>query len=166
MPTIPTSCIARWGAPIWLCAILIGGLVTGTPAPAEDLQTAWQALVRENPDLDDDVTLGPLERAVLETLTPEQHAAFVDGADPTSLVLASGETLADFLERFATKGAVAEGLVYYPSPAARCFRPGARPWARWPPTRRVTSSFVARRQISPIRAARPPAVGCRRLRRH
>ncbi len=85
-------------------------------------QTALEAMLLENPDLLEDSTLGPLEQAVLEVLTPEQYAAFVEGADARSLVLASGETLADFLLRQPSKGSVAGGLVYFPVPTCTVVR--------------------------------------------
>ena len=63
-----------------------------------------------------------LEKAVREALTPEQYQAFADGADPASLVLASGETLADFLGHKAGRGSVASGLVYFPVPTCEVAR--------------------------------------------
>ncbi len=96
--------------------------VLAAPGHAAPGQTALQAMLLENPDLLDGSTLSPLEQAVLEVLTPEQYTAFIDGADAGSLVLASGETLADFLSRQPSKGAVAGGLVYFPVPTCTVVR--------------------------------------------
>ncbi len=103
-----------------VAALSIGLTITsGATAAAE---SAWEALLRARPDLAEDPSVGRLERAVLEVLTPEQHAAFVAGADARSLVLASGETLADFLARQPSKGPVAAGLVYFPVPTSTVAR--------------------------------------------
>jgi hypothetical protein len=53
------------------------------------------------------VTASPrLERRVLEALTANQAEAFARGADPTSIVLAGGETLAELLARVVKETAV------------------------------------------------------------
>ncbi|MCP3934676.1 MAG: hypothetical protein GY708_04815, partial [Actinomycetia bacterium] len=96
--------------------------VTLGPAWAGAEESAWEALLQAEPGLAVDGSVGPLERAVLEVLTPDQHAAFVVGAAADSLVLASGETLADFLSRQPSKGLVAGGLVYFPVPTCTVVR--------------------------------------------
>ena len=63
-----------------------------------------------------------LEQAVREALSPEQYQAFADGADPATLMLASGETLADFLADKLGRGSVASGLVYFPVPTCEVAR--------------------------------------------
>ena len=136
---------------------LLNLAMAASPALANPAETAWDALLRENPNLDD-ATLGPLERAVLEVLTPEQHAAFVDGADPTRLVLASGETLADFLERFVTKGAVAEGLVYFPLPRCTVLETWSATLGKMADDER--RDFVARGETTDLSDQGGSATGC------
>ncbi len=140
-----------------LSAILLTPAMVVSPALADPAETAWQALLRENPNLDD-ATLGPLERAVLEVLTPEQHAAFIDGADPASLVLASSETLADFLERFATKGAVAEGLVYYPLPRCTALETWSATLGKM--AANETRDFIVRGEATDLSDQGGSATGC------
>ncbi len=101
--------------------LLVVSFVT-QPLLAASAQTAWEAMLLDNPDLLEDSTLGPLEQAVLEVLTPEQYTDFVNGADAHSLVLTSGETLADFLLRQPSKGAVTGGLAYFPVPTCTVVR--------------------------------------------
>jgi hypothetical protein len=90
-------------------------------------ENAWQRLVAERPGLAEDTTVGPLDRAVLEALTPEQYAAFTAGADPRGLVLTSGATLADFLAGLSGESLVATGLVYFPVPTCTVVNTAASP---------------------------------------
>lgn len=69
----------------WLLLPLLILYLGPTTAVAGMPETAWQRLVAERPDLAEETTVGPLERAVLEALTPEQHTAFTQGADPSGL---------------------------------------------------------------------------------
>lgn len=100
---------------LFLCILLP---MTGVGAT----ESAWQALVLEHPglgaaELAEDLGIGWLERTVLEALTPEQHEAFVAGADPATLWLDAGETLADLLARTVDEEGMSTGMVYYPLPA-------------------------------------------------
>ncbi len=81
-------------------------------------ESAWDAYVRQNPRAVDDDAIGLLERRILDALTPEQASAFFAGADPTDIVLAEGETLADFI---AATLSGAPGMVYVPVNLCRLF---------------------------------------------
>lgn len=93
-------------AGVALAAALLANFLTAEP----DDPNAWQALLDREPEAESRVSA--LERAVLEALTPEQHADFADGKDPRDIVLDAGGTLADLIERELDKGSVASGLVY------------------------------------------------------
>jgi hypothetical protein len=60
--------------------------------------------------------LSPTERRALEVMTPEQTLDVLEGADPASIELASGESLARFLAREAGAD---QDLVYSPLPPCR-----------------------------------------------
>ncbi len=132
-------------------AVLALGLILVAGAGA-------QPLPQDRADLSDDSTIGPIERAMLEVLTPAQHAAFADGADPRSLVLASGETLAEFIDRQATKGLVTEGMVYFPVP--RCTVLAT--WASLEGKMAVneTREFVVRGETTDLSDQGGSATGC------
>ena len=81
-------------------------------------RTAWEEHLERNPGAADDDSLGPLERKILDALTPEQAAAFFDGTPPEQIVLDGGQTLAAFLARTMAAG---PGLVYVPVDQCRLF---------------------------------------------
>jgi len=69
-------------------------LFTTTPSHGQDpgQATAWDALVRTSPATSQRVS--SLERRILQALTVEQFEAYLDGAPPEEIFLASGESLA------------------------------------------------------------------------
>ncbi len=83
-------------------------LVRGVVAVAVILGLAWGVWAADSEDRD-----AELSRIIAEALTPDQLKLFVAGADPASLAVAEGVTLADLLNGLG-KAQVAGGLVYYP----------------------------------------------------
>ena len=74
--------------------------------------SAWEALLAERPEAVEDPDVSPLERRILQVLTPKQAEAFVSGRPPEEVILAGGETLKDFIDR--TSRLAAAGLLYKP----------------------------------------------------
>lgn len=93
-------------------AVILTLLVPATSNLAAPEEDGWESTTDASPDTASELAV--LDRHLLQALTPEQYQAFADGADPESLVLASGETLTALLDRELNKGAVAAGLVYHP----------------------------------------------------
>ena len=60
-------------------------VIVAIPAAAGASESAWEAMLRDDPGLAEDGTVGPLERQVLEVLTPEQAEAWLAGADPAGI---------------------------------------------------------------------------------
>lgn len=58
------------------------------------------------------LSIATLERKILQALTPHQTAAFLGGADPASILLPTGESLIEFIQRIERSAAA--GLVYKP----------------------------------------------------
>lgn len=142
----------------WLLLPFLTLYLGPTTAVAEMPETAWQRLVSERPGLANDTTVGPLERAVLEALTPEQHVAFTRGADPRSLVLASGGTLADLLAEGTGKSTAVTGLVYFPVPT--CTVVNTVVTAAGPMAANETRDFVVRGATTDLSAQGGSASGC------
>ncbi len=95
---------------VWLlllCAVVAGFAAGGTVAQEE---TAWDALVRENPTVAEETVTSRLERQILQHLTPEQAERFAAGEDPSTIVLADGRDLGRAIE----EGFGAPGAVYVP----------------------------------------------------
>ncbi len=65
----------------------------GAALPAGE--SAWEALVREQPEAISLTT--SLEKRILQVLTSEQAERFADGADPSTIILSTGETLAELI---------------------------------------------------------------------
>lgn len=101
---------------IRLSLSLIAALVLAVPAFAQE--SAWEEYVRRNPAAVDDDSIDPLMRRLLHALQPDQVAALAEGADPDTMVLASGESLAEFLRDSVGGG---PGLVYVPVAQCRLF---------------------------------------------
>jgi len=69
--------------------------------------TAWEVMLSRNPEVVDDNSVSWLDRLVLHVLTLAQAREYYQGADPKSLTLADGTTLADYLAvRFSPPGNV------------------------------------------------------------
>ena len=134
-------------------AALAIGLALAPGAWSQEVSSVALTLGAEkNPALDG------LEQAVLEVLTKEQRQAFADGADPASLVLASGETLADFIGRRLEKGMVASGLMYFPLPRCHVLR-------TWASTEGMmdageTRDFIVRGETTDLSDQGGSASGC------
>ncbi len=102
--------------------ILLTSLVTqayAQPGGGKE-ESAWEVLMREDPDPENDRTT-PLERRILHALSPEQAEAFAAGADPRTLVLSSGQTLAEYLTSLKV---LTSGLVYSPVDSCTVLRTG------------------------------------------
>ncbi len=82
-------------------AVLSSSVCLAQPDPPAR-ESAWRALVRGTPAVARAISAE--ERRLLEAITPEQADAFVRGADPATLVLADGRTVADLLELLDTFG--------------------------------------------------------------
>lgn len=106
-----------------LCDVLLFAPAAGAQAPDDpdnipasptslDGESAWDALARLQPELLSDRTVTPLERKILQVLSPDQADAYLSGADPESIILPGGENLGDFIARIERQEAV--GLVYKP----------------------------------------------------
>ena len=84
-----------------------------TVARADTEVTAWQKLLAEHPEAAADPKLSRLERRVLQVLTPEQAEIYAAGGQlAESLLIPSGETLDEFIER--AQRVDASGLLYKP----------------------------------------------------
>jgi hypothetical protein len=66
----------------------------------------------QNPEVVDDPSIGWMDRLVLHVLTPAQAREYYQGADPETLTLADGSTLADYLAARLSP----PGNVYVPLP--------------------------------------------------
>ena len=88
-------------------SILALGFPTLATAQAPDAESAWEALLERNPAVEN---VSPLEREILLHLTPEQADAYLQGADPSEIVLLNGETLAAFIDR---KGSTNFEITWY-----------------------------------------------------
>ncbi len=92
-----------------LCLLLL--LVAAPAAVAEESpQTALDLLIEEQPGVVE--SLSPLEKRVLQALTPEQASLYLDDTDPTTITLASGETLAELVAQVERE--LRTGLVFKP----------------------------------------------------
>ena len=81
--------------------------------------TAWDDYQERHPGAANDDRLGPLLREMLHAMTPAQASAFLDGADPSTIGLADGGTLADLLAASLAGGG--PELVYVPLVSCRLF---------------------------------------------
>lgn len=81
-------------------------------AGAGTAESAWDVMVRTRPETVDDRSVSSLDRKVLQVLTPEQAARLDEGAEPASIDLPNGETLAEFIDR--VRRSAASGLVFQP----------------------------------------------------
>ncbi len=108
---LPAKSLGRRGK---VAAALLALVLVALPAArAQDPPaTAWQALLAERPEATDDTSISTPERKILQVLTPEQADAYANGRDAAQILLRSGETLAEFIDR--TERARAAGLVIRP----------------------------------------------------
>jgi hypothetical protein len=79
---------------------------------SQDRQSAWDTMIHENPSVVDDSSISWRDRLILYALTPEQAREYYSGADPDMVLLGSGETLRQYLDRKTEP----KGNLYYPLP--------------------------------------------------
>lgn len=92
--------------------LLMAWILALGAVPTSQADSAWDHLASSERQASEAFT--SFERGILQALTPEQAAAYADGADPRDLVLASGETLDELMARLLEKGMGEDGLVYHP----------------------------------------------------
>ncbi len=101
-----------------LAAVLtMAALATAGMSPVADEVTgtehsAWDVLVAERPQVVDDGTVTPIERRILQLLTPAQADELSQGRDPGRIELADGQTLAEIIARIQREDDA--GLVFKP----------------------------------------------------
>jgi hypothetical protein len=84
-------------AGIFLVVVAAG--ITWGQAQRPTRASAWEELVRADPEVVDDSTFGWRERLILHVLSPDQaDRYFQKGADPQSLLLDNGQTLKEYLD--------------------------------------------------------------------
>ncbi len=78
---------------------------------AQPPESAWDELLRKYPGLQTDTTVGPLERATLQAITPQQLDDWQTGYDTSEIILPDGTTLDQFI---AAAAAASSPLAFYP----------------------------------------------------
>ena len=102
----------------FLVSALLLGVLVAMPLPAQE-KSAWEVMLETNPAAGEDDSITPLERTILNALTPEQAEAYQDGADPSTIRLAGGDTLADLIGASLNGGG--PELVYVSMTSCRLF---------------------------------------------
>ena len=122
---------------------------------AETGPSAWDLLARDGSQ---DGALGDLDRKILERLTPAQGRQLAAGAAPEAIVLDSGETLAQFIDKELEKGVATQGLSYFPVDFCILMRTGAAPAGKM--TADEIRAFAARGESTDLSAQGGNAAGC------
>jgi hypothetical protein len=103
-------------------------------------------------------SLDDLEHKILERLTPEQGRRLAAGEDPKSIVLDSGETLAQFIDEALEKGTTPQGLSYFPIDLCILMRTGAS--SRGKMVADETRILTARGETTNLTAQGGSSTGC------
>jgi len=74
-------------------------------------ESAWDAMVANDPELAENASITAIERQILNVLSPDQAEDFYSGVDPSSILLDDGTTLEQYLSAALTPG----GVIFVPT---------------------------------------------------